>query len=91
MSVGKIKPTLQEDNIIRFLRKYGLLSVINIIPISLRKILRKIIFSSSRRTFSEKPQLEDKYKRMILNLTLLDIAGLERITKKDFSKWKKIN
>jgi hypothetical protein len=60
----------------------------------IRKVLPPLwnmITDNSKRIFLEKPKLNIEYKEMIINMLELEIKELQKLMKKDFSRWMIVN
>jgi hypothetical protein len=56
-------------------------------PVKFRNFIWDLITGRSGRAFSKKPELSPELRRVVINLTRLDILELERFTNKKLSKW----
>ena len=91
VSVGGKRKSVNNIFIMRMINKYKLRPLLKHIPEKIKNFIDKYFFSNKDRKFTKKPELTKKQINMIINLNLLDISALEKITKKDFSKWKNLN
>ena len=91
ITIGGRKKSMNHRFVMGIINKYKLRPLIDLIPEKTIDFILEQFFSNSHRKFSKKPKLSEEYREMIINLNILDIAELEKITKKDFSKWKNIN
>ena len=91
ISVGGTKKSINHTRAIEFFNRYKLMSVVDLVPKKLKVKIIELFFNNSNRKFNEKPEFTEKYRKMIINLNTLDIDALEKITNKDFSKWKTLS
>jgi len=84
ISIGGNKSPIYKDKYIKYFR------FLNVLPETIKKIMFKLFLDNSKRAFMSKPEISQEYKEAIINLNMLDIIELEKITNKDFSKWKTI-
>ena len=83
-SIGGNKSSIHKDKYIKYFK------FLNVLPETIKKMLFKLFLDNSKRAFMSKPEISQEYKQAIINLNMLDIIELEKITNKDFSKWKTI-
>ena len=91
ITIGNTKRSINHRFITGIINKYKLRPLLDLIPKKIINFVIELFFNNSDRKFSKKPDLSEEYKRMIINLNFLDIVELEKITKKDFSKWKTLS
>lgn len=84
ISIGGNKSPIYKDKYIKYFR------FLNVLTETIKKIMFKLFLDNSKRAFMSKPEISQEYKEAIINLNMLDIIELEKITNKDFSKWKTI-
>ncbi len=91
ISVGGTKKSINHTRVLEFIERYKLKPVIELVPKRIRDKIIELFFNNSDRKFVKKPVLAEKYKNLIINLSILDVTELEKITNKNFSKWKTIS
>ena len=91
ISIGGRKRSVSNDRIMNIINKYKLRPLLDKLPEKFIDKCVEIFFSNKDRKFSQKPDISDEYKNVIINLSMIDIIELEKITNKDFSKWKTIS
>ncbi len=91
ITIGGRKKSINQRFIMGIINKYKLRPLIDLIPERTINFILEQFFNNSDRRFSKKPKLSEEYRRLIINLNILDIIELEKITKKDFSEWKNMD
>lgn len=89
-SIGSFRKPKKQLEWEKFFKSMKISSFLKLFSKKTREKIAKILFNNQKRIFNKRIELSDEYKNLILNLTILDIIEMEKITKKDLSKWKEI-